>query len=77
MSNTKNSKYPQEIILNADNEGGLVYCTKDSANDAWDINYPFGSDRFYGTVAELKAKVKAAIVEANNLEKLKQAQPNS
>lgn len=36
---------------------------RDRPKDAWQIGYPWKSERFYGTASEVKAKMKAEIDE--------------
>ena len=42
-------------------EHGDAEATRTAIGMAWDINYPWGADRFYGTAAQVKARMRAAI----------------
>jgi len=40
---------------------GDAEATRTAIGMAWDINYPWGADRFYGTAAQVKARMIRAI----------------
>jgi hypothetical protein len=40
---------------------GEAVATKDSQGEAWEINHPWGSFRFYGNVAEAKQELEQRI----------------
>jgi hypothetical protein len=48
-------------------EGAIYEATREGGEDQpWEINFPVGADRFYGTVPELKAHIKGLIAIHSN-----------
>lgn len=42
---------------------GCAEATRASLNSPWEIGYPWGDDRFYGTEDEVRARMTARIAE--------------
>lgn len=40
---------------------GEAIATRDSARDPWHIQYPWGDDRFYGSMSETATRMQAHI----------------
>jgi len=57
MSNS----YPKTVRVEI--EGDIGEAVKDAQNDPWVISYPNGGDRFFGTVGEVKARMRAELVK--------------
>ncbi len=50
----------QEVTVDVDG-GETATATKEAPSEPWEIFYPWGGDRFYGTVTEVRARMQAEI----------------
>ena len=55
------SKYPQ--IVQVETEDGTAEATKSGQDEAWEISYPSGGDRFFGSKYQVEAHMKKRIAE--------------
>lgn len=42
-----------------DTDTGMMVAIKDGRNEPWHIAYPEGDDRFYGSISEVRARMRA------------------
>jgi hypothetical protein len=49
--------------LEVQTEEGIVEAVRDNPNDAWNIGFPFGDRRRYGTESEIRAFINAEMKE--------------
>ena len=42
-------------------DDGLAEATKDAQGEPWEIAYPWGDDRFYGTKSEVEKRMRKRI----------------
>lgn len=55
-------------IVQMETSLGKAEATKAKQSDPWTINYPWGGDTFYGTVPEVKARMRKNIAENDEKE---------
>ena len=58
------SKYPMKVEM--ETSDGMAEAIKGTQNDYWVIDYPWGGDKFYGTVTQVKSRMKKHIMENNH-----------
>ncbi len=49
----------QRVEMETDD--GLAEATKDAQGEPWEIAYPWGDDRFYGTKSEVEKRMRKRI----------------
>jgi hypothetical protein len=47
---------------------GMAQAVKDERDVPWEISYPWGAARFYGSASQVKSKMRKAIVQQEELE---------
>jgi len=55
------AKYPQVVQL--ETEDGMSEATKPAQDEAWEISYPWGGDRFFGSKSQVEARMKKRIAQ--------------
>jgi len=58
------TKYPQAVQL--ETEDGTAEATKGAQDEPWEIGYPWGDDRFFGSKSQVEAHMKKRIKEEQN-----------
>lgn len=54
--------------IQIDTSMGAAEALKDKNNEPWEINYPWGAERFYGTEPQVRARMSQAIAEYEKAE---------
>jgi len=60
------SNFPQIVTVPTDL--GDAEANKDAQGDYWQINYPWGGDRYYGTKTQVKSRMGKAITSYEKIE---------
>ncbi len=51
----------EKKVIQMETSLGMAEAVKDDQGTPWEINYPWGADRFYGSAGEVRARMKRQI----------------